>query len=215
MTAKLSSRLLETGALPERFDAPRIRTRVTATMKRLFDIFAMFAAAFALLAVGAVQAQPPAPATSAVRANLAPHPAPEQPLPYSHKTHVGMGLPCQLCHTHPAPGKQMTFPATATCMNCHATMVTDRPAIKKLAEYAHSKQPIPWVRVYQVLPGVTWTHRKHVEAGVQCETCHGAVGDLDAMSETTAVTGMASCVSCHQARSVSAACTVCHAWPAK
>ena len=24
-----------------------------------------------------------------------------------------------------------------------------------------------------------------------------------------------SCVSCHQARSVSAACTVCHAWPAK
>ena len=184
-------------------------------MKRLFDIFAMIAAAFVLLAVGAVQAQPPAPATSAVRANLAPHPAPEQPLPYSHKTHVGMGLPCQLCHTNPAPGKQMTFPATATCMNCHATMVTDRPAIKKLAEYAKSKQPIPWVRVYKVLPGVTWTHRKHLQAGVQCETCHGAVGDLDAMSETTAVTGMASCVSCHQARSVSAACTVCHAWPAK
>src|SRR5258707_8456072 len=98
-------------------------------------------------------------------------------------------------------------------MNCHATLVTDRPAIKKLAEYAKSKQPIPWVRVYQVLPGVTWTHRKHLEAGVQCEICHGAVGDLDAMSETTAVTGMASCVSCHQARSVSAACTVCHAWP--
>jgi Cytochrome c7 and related cytochrome c len=183
-------------------------------MKRLFDIFAMIAAAFVLLAVGAAQAQPPAPAVSAVQANLAPHPAPEQPLPYSHKTHVGMGLPCQLCHTNPAPGKQMTFPATSTCMKCHATLVTDRPAIKKLAEFAQSKQPIPWVRVYKVLPGVTWTHRKHLEAGVKCETCHGAVGSLDAMSETTAVTGMASCVSCHQARSVSAACSVCHAWPA-
>ena len=109
----------------------------------------------------------------------------------------------------------MTFPATSTCMKCHATLVTDRPAIKKLAEYAKSKQPIPWVRVYKVLPGVTWTHREHVQAGVQCETCHGAVGDLDAMSETTAVTGMASCVSCHQARNASAACSVCHAWPAK
>ncbi len=103
-------------------------------MKSLFDIVAMITA-FAWLTVGTVQAQPPAPAASAVRANLAPHPAPEQPLPYSHKVHVGMGLPCRLCHTNPAPGREMTFPATATCMNCHATMVTDRPAIKKLAEF--------------------------------------------------------------------------------
>jgi hypothetical protein len=184
-------------------------------MKKPFDIFALIAAASVLLAVGVARAQPPVPTASAVQANLAPHPAPEQPLPYSHKTHVGMGLPCQLCHTNPAPGKQMTFPATSTCMKCHTTLVTDRPAIKKLAEYAYSKQPIPWVRVYKVLPGVTWTHRRHLDAGVRCETCHGAVGDLDAMSETTAVTGMASCVSCHQARGVSAACSVCHAWPAK
>jgi hypothetical protein len=183
-------------------------------MKKHFDLFAMIAAAFALLAVGVAHAQGPTPTASAVQANFAPHPAPEQPLPYSHKTHVGMGLPCQLCHTHPAPGNQMTFPATATCMNCHAAMVTDRPAIQKLAEYAKSRRPIPWVRVYKVLPGVTWTHRTHLEAGVQCETCHGAVGGLDAMSETTAVTRMASCVSCHQARNVSAACSVCHAWPA-
>jgi hypothetical protein len=184
-------------------------------MMKRFDISAMIAAAFVMLAAGGALAQPPAPGSFAMQANLAPHPAPEQPLPYSHKTHIAMGLPCQLCHTNPSPGKQMTFPATATCMNCHAAIATDRPAIKKLAEYAKSKQPIPWVRVYQVLPGVAWTHRKHLQAGERCETCHGAVGDLDAMSETTAVTGMATCISCHQARSVSAACSVCHAWPAK
>ncbi len=178
------------------------------------DAVAVVAAAFVLLAVHTVQAQQPAPAMPAVQANFAPHPAPEQPLPYSHKTHVGLGLACRLCHVNPAPGTEMTFPATSTCMHCHAAVVTDRPAIKKLAEYAHSKQPIPWVRVYKVLPGVTWTHRKHLEAAVQCETCHGAVGDLQTMSETTAVTAMASCISCHQARGVSAACDVCHAWPA-
>jgi Cytochrome c7 and related cytochrome c len=180
------------------------------------EVFAMIAAAFALLAVDAAWAQHPAPtpATSAVPANLAPHPAPEQPLPYSHKTHVGLGLSCQLCHVNPAPGKEMTFPATSTCMNCHATVATDRPAIKKLTQYAQSKETIPWVRVYRVLPGVTWTHRKHLQAGVQCETCHGAVGELQTMSETTAVTAMASCISCHQARGASAACAVCHAWPA-
>src|SRR5580700_2966637 len=129
-------------------------------MKKLFDVFLMIAAMFMSLAAGAVQAQPPTPAAWAVQANLAPHPAPEQPLPFSHKTHIGMALPCQLCHTNPAPGRQMTFPATATCMNCHATIVTDRPAIKKLAQYAKSHQPILWARVYQVLPGITWTHRK-------------------------------------------------------
>jgi hypothetical protein len=151
----------------------------------------------------------------AVRENPAPHPAPEQPLPFSHKTHVSMGLQCMFCHASPAPGNQMTLPAASTCMSCHSKLVTDRPAIQKLTEYADSNQPIPWVRVYKVLPGVTWTHRKHLEAGVQCETCHGAVRDLRVMSETTSVTAMASCIGCHQARRVSAACTVCHAWPAK
>jgi hypothetical protein len=184
-------------------------------MKKPFEIFALMAAAVVLLAIGGARAQPSARPEPAVQSNIAPHPAPEQPLPYSHKTHVGIGLPCQLCHTNPAPGTLMTFPTTSTCMKCHAALVSDRPAIKKLAEYAESKQPIPWVRVYKVLPGVTWTHRRHLEAAVQCETCHGAVGDLDAMSETTAVTGMASCISCHQARGVSAACSVCHAWPAE
>lgn len=183
-------------------------------MKRFCFMLALIAAMALRSAAGAEQPQPQA-LPAMVRENLAPHPAPVQPLPYSHRTHVGMGLPCRLCHTNPAPGQQMTFPATATCMSCHATVVADRPAILKLAEYANSNQPIPWVRVYQVLPGVTWTHRKHVQAGVQCETCHGSVGDLDAMSEITAVIGMASCIGCHQARSVSAACTVCHAWPSK
>jgi ABC-type nitrate/sulfonate/bicarbonate transport system substrate-binding protein len=190
----------------------QFRAKLRSAMEKPF-VFVMINAALLLLAVGTVRAQPPAPVASAVQANLAPHPAPEQPLPFSHKTHVGMALPCQLCHTNPSPGKQMTFPATATCMSCHATTAIDRPAIKKLAAYADSKQPIPWVRVYKVLPGVTWTHREHLQAGVRCESCHGAVADLDAMAEMTAVTAMASCITCHQARSVSAACNVCHAWP--
>ena len=155
------------------------------------------------------------PGASVVQANLAPHPAPDQPLPYSHKTHVGMGLACPVCHVNPEPGKVMTFPNTATCMSCHTALAADRPAIQKLAGYARSKQPIPWVRVYKLLPGVTWSHRKHLQAGVPCETCHGAVGSLEVMSEVTAVTSMATCISCHQARRVSAACDVCHAWPAK
>src|SRR5579863_9022767 len=73
--------------------------------------------------------------------NLSPHPAPEQPIPYSHKQHLAFSLPCKQCHTNPEPGKLMMFPETATCMQCHATIAKDKPAIQKLATYASSKEP--------------------------------------------------------------------------
>ena len=98
-------------------------------------------------------------------------------------------------------------------MGCHTAIATDKPAIQKLTAYANSGEPIPWVRVYTVLPGVTWTHRKHVQAGVKCESCHGSVGELAAMQELSAVTSMASCIGCHQKRQVSDECVTCHAWP--
>jgi hypothetical protein len=107
----------------------------------------------------------------------------------------------------------MTFPDTATCMKCHRTIAANRPTIVKLAEFAKGTQPIPWVRVYRVLPGVTWTHRPHLQAGVRCEACHGNVPEMDTMSMATSVTGMAACVTCHQERKASTACTTCHAWP--
>ncbi len=160
-------------------------------------------------------AQQPLAAKQEVPDNPAAHPAPAQPLPFSHKIHVARNLQCRVCHTNPDPGAQMTFPAVSTCMTCHNNIATDRPAIQKLAEFAKSGQPIPWVRVYQVTPGVTWTHRKHLAAGMQCTMCHGNVGQLDAMAQTTSVTSMASCITCHQSHNAPVVCQECHAWPAE
>ena len=145
--------------------------------------------------------------------NIAGSAAPAQPLPYSHKTHISRGLQCRQCHTNPDTGVQITFPPVATCMACHNSVAKDRPAIVKLAEMSKSAQPIPWVRVYQVTPGVIWSHRRHLQAGMQCVMCHGQVGQLDAMAQTTAVTSMASCISCHQVHKASTDCQTCHAWP--
>ena len=142
--------------------------------------------------------------------NPSPHPAPEQPIPYSHKQHLAFSLPCARCHTNPEPGKLMTFPDTATCMQCHVTIAKDKPAIQKLATYASSKEPIPWVRVYKVLPGIAWTHRAHLAAGVKCETCHGAVAEMATMSEVTSVTTMYSCLNCHEMNHAKASCDTCH-----
>ncbi len=105
-------------------------------------------------------------------AALAAQPPPEaQPLPYSHKQHLALNLKCPDCHTNPDPGDQMKFPATAKCMSCHVAVAKDKPTIRKLAEYAKSGEPIPWLRVNNVSAGVYWNHRSHLQAGIACENC--------------------------------------------
>lgn len=105
---------------------------------------------------------------------------------------------------------QMKFPETATCMTCHARIAKDKPAIQKLAEFAKSQKPIPWVRVYVVLPGVEWTHRAHLQAGVKCEKCHGQVAEMDVMAQMTNVTGMFGCINCHEKNNAKTVCETCH-----
>jgi hypothetical protein len=165
-----------------------------------------------------VRAQAPAAAAGAevkqeVPDNPMEHTPPVQPIAYSHKTHLALGLPCSTCHTNPAPGNMMTFPATTTCMSCHISIATNKPEIQKLAAFAKSKQPIPWVRVYKVLPGVTWTHRKHLDAGMKCQMCHGQVAQMERMSEATSVTTMGVCLTCHKEHGAPVVCSTCHSWP--
>jgi hypothetical protein len=176
---------------------------------------AVLAAVFLLpvLQVKAQQTTGTADIKNEVPANPSDHNAPEQPIPYSHKTHLAIGLDCKTCHKNPEPGNLMTFPATSICMSCHVSVATQKPSIKKLASLAKSGQPIPWVRVYTITKGVSWTHRKHLEAGIQCETCHGQVAELAAMSQVTSVTTMGVCINCHKLHNAPTVCQTCHSWP--
>jgi hypothetical protein len=183
--------------------------------KKALAIGALCAVAVLLSVTFGVRAQAPQAATQEVPDNVAPHPAPAQPVPYSHKTHLALGLACETCHANADPGAQMGFPATSTCMGCHSSVASDQPAIQHLTELAESGEAVPWVRVYQLLPGVTWSHRTHLAAGVQCGACHGDVAQLDAMAMTTGVTAMASCIGCHEAHRASTTCETCHAWPSE
>jgi hypothetical protein len=168
--------------------------------------------AYLLVALG-LNAHPATRAQAAkqmVPDNPSEHAPPAQPLPYSHKTHLAVGMECKDCHTNPEPGGLMTFPATSKCMRCHATIAKNKPSIQKLAGFSKSQKPIPWVRVYTLLQGVAWTHRTHLQAGVKCETCHGPVAQMDAMSEVTSVITMYSCLNCHEMNYAKTACDTCH-----
>jgi hypothetical protein len=134
----------------------------------------------------------------------------EQPLPYSHKTHLGLGLKCQECHVNPEPGDKMTFPATSRCMACHRTIAADKPAIRKLADFATKNEAIAWERIYSVSAGIYWSHRAHLEAGAKCERCHGEVSQMDTVTVVNDVVSMAGCVACHREAKAPTGCNACH-----
>lgn len=132
-----------------------------------------------------------------------------QPVPYSHKTHLGLGLECKNCHKNPDPGELMGLPATSVCMSCHQSVKKESPHIQKLAEAAKAGKPIPWVRVYQIPTFVFFSHKVHLQAGATCETCHGPVRERDVITKEV-VHNMGSCMDCHRRNKASNDCTYCH-----
>lgn len=95
-------------------------------------------------------------------------------------------------------------------MTCHATFAKDKPAIRKLAEFAKTKEPIPWVRVFSLPAEIFWDHRSHLKAEIQCEACHGPVAQMDLLVKATNVTTMDGCVDCHRSREAGTGCGFCH-----
>lgn len=142
---------------------------------------------------------------------------PRQPLDFSHKVHAGeLGLPCQTCHAGARPERltaNMSLPETQTCMSCHQGMVAGKASMQKLPGFHQSGEQVPWVRIYQVLEGVNWSHRPHLQSGIACESCHQDVRQMEIMTQVTAVTAMATCISCHASHSAPVGCETCHAWP--
>src|ERR1043166_6544430 len=71
-----------------------------------------------------------------------------QPIAYSHKQHIALGLHCVDCHSSADTGAAATLPSVTKCMLCHAKIAASKPEIQKLAGYAAKKQEVPWQRVY-------------------------------------------------------------------
>ena len=133
----------------------------------------------------------------------------EQPVPYSHKTHLAVGLKCNSCHKNPDPGEAMGLPGESLCMGCHQAIKTDSPHIQKVAAAAKAKQPIDWVRVYKLPSFVYFSHRVHTKAGASCETCHGPVREREVITKEVAH-HMRSCMACHTEKNARNECTTCH-----
>jgi c(7)-type cytochrome triheme protein len=138
--------------------------------------------------------------------------APQQPIAFNHQIMVGAGMPCLYCHTGVQKGPAAVIPSVQQCMGCHRVIATEHPEVQKLAGYWERQEPIPWARVYQVPRFVFFNHSVHIAAALNCEQCHGDVGN---MVETYAVVdmNMGWCLRCHNQQSNAVQlkdCLVCH-----
>lgn len=132
---------------------------------------------------------------------------PEQPIQFTHKVHVGLGVPCLYCH--PGAWRQASagLPSQQKCWACHGQLAKYKDAavntwpaeLQKLAGYIERNEPIAWVPVYQVPDFVHFNHRPHIAAGVNCENCHGDMKEkIVATVEETVNMGW--CLNCHRTR---------------
>ena len=124
--------------------------------------------------------------------------APVQPLPFSHRLHAGtMRISCAYCHSGTTRSRTAGIPSVATCMGCHRTTKTDRPAIRELTRLFASGQPLVWHRVHTLPDHVFFDHRPHVHAGIACQSCHGEVQTMEVVTRSMAMR-MANCLACHR-----------------
>ena len=156
--------------------------------------------------------------------------APIQPIHYSHKIHAGENqIECKYCHSSARVSKHSGIPSLNVCMNCHKSIseVAETTAtedyskefydgeIKKLYKavgwdeasqsYTGKTEPVKWVRIHNLPDFAYFNHSQHVSvAGVECQTCHGPVEEMEIMYQHAPLT-MGWCINCHRETNVQVA----------
>ena len=153
---------------------------------------------------------------------------PVQPIHYSHRIHAGDNeIDCKYCHSAARVGKHSNIPSLNVCMNCHKNIGEVAPEtlaegneygvnynneIQKLYDavgwdkegqkYTGKTTPVKWIRIHNLPDFVYFNHSQHVTvAGVECQTCHGPVEEMEVMKQFSPLT-MGWCINCHRETNV-------------
>ena len=171
----------------------------------------------------------PFPSLSACRSHEAAWdpeaPGPMQPIPFSHAHHAGeWEIECQYCHSNTDESRAAGVPSVELCMGCHSAFAPEYDeleGIQILKQHWESQTPIPWVQIHRVPEHVKFRHNRHVQAGVECQDCHGQVQETDKLylvpdtkfwqyGLPTKKLEMGWCIMCHRDNDASQDCLTCH-----
>jgi hypothetical protein len=136
-----------------------------------------------------------------------------QPIVFNHHLHVEeLGAECVDCHRYARSGARATIPNIQVCADCHVEALTESPEEAKLIEYIEQDRLIPWRKIYWVPDHVYFSHRRHTTiAGIECETCHGAIRERELPLDRRLVpVTMDDCIGCHEKNGAAHDCLLCH-----
>ncbi|HLA38804.1 MAG TPA: cytochrome c3 family protein [Candidatus Glassbacteria bacterium] len=123
---------------------------------------------------------------------------PDQPIPFSHKLHAGdYKMDCLYCHSAAEKGPHAGIPPMNVCMGCHSVVGLDKENIKNLNKIYNAGKVVEWQRVHRLPDHVYFSHKWHLRAGVQCQTCHGDVAAMPLISQVNKLE-MGDCLDCHR-----------------
>ena len=123
----------------------------------------------------------------------------QQPVPFSHKHHAReLGIDCRYCHTSVTQSAFAGIPPTKTCMTCHSQIWTNADLLEPVRRSWETGIGISWQRVNALPRYVYFDHSIHVNKGVGCATCHGAVQEMPLTRQAQPLT-MSWCLNCHRA----------------
>ena len=122
-----------------------------------------------------------------------------QPVPFSHKHHVGDdGIDCRYCHTSVETSAMAGVPPTEVCMTCHSQLWTSAQVLAPVRQSFAEGKPLRWNRVNRLPKYVYFAHAIHISKGIGCSSCHGAVDEMPLMHKAQSLT-MGFCLDCHRA----------------
>jgi hypothetical protein len=145
---------------------------------------------------------------------------PDQPIAFYHNVHAGQNqIPCMYCHYTADRSESAGIPSVKLCVGCHvpgsaslppeqaqlAFPTADRDSLwhaeaTELVTAWRSGTPIPWVKVHDLPEHVQFPHYMHVNAGLQCQTCHGPVEEMEKVYQFSSLE-MGWCIDCHRGTS--------------
>lgn len=168
-------------------------------MSQIFDKAAVLCVKLVLLATAVLLAVTIAIVAWQMNAPVAAGVAVAQPIPFSHKHHVGDdGIDCRYCHVSVQTSASAGMPSAEICLTCHAVLFKDAPVLAPLHASAATGVPIHWNRVYDLPDFVFFDHSVHVAKGVACVSCHGRVDQMPQLVRNQPLE-MQWCLDCHRA----------------
>ncbi|MBL4810553.1 MAG: hypothetical protein JKY43_10915, partial [Phycisphaerales bacterium] len=123
---------------------------------------------------------------------------------FNHQTHAGkLGMDCRYCHTNVEESWRANIPPVKTCYGCHedgklgpdATATTEK--VQFIRDAFKTDSPIEWRIVHVVPDYATFPHSVHVNAGVSCYSCHGAINNMPVVAQAESLS-MSWCLDCHR-----------------